>query len=101
MERARGHRQRRRLLDQRAQDHRVRVPEADRRVRRHHVEVAVAAIVPEPDALALRQDDRQRMIIRRSVDVFQRDERMDGCVHDFLTVFQLSGVLHSGYKLTF
>jgi hypothetical protein len=56
-----------RLLDERGDDSRVRVAEADRRIRAHQVEIAFAIDILEPDALAAREHDRQRVVVARAV----------------------------------
>ena len=73
-----GHRQALRLLGERADDPRVAVAEAHRGVGRHHVEVAASGLVPDVDALAAREHDRQRVVVRRAVAPFDFDHRARG-----------------------
>ena len=47
----------------------------DRRIRRHHVQIAVAVLVPQPDAFSMRDDDRQRIVIARARREFELDQR--------------------------
>ncbi len=77
VEDARGDGEPLRLLDQRAHDARMRVAVAHGRVRAHHVEVAAAVLVPQPAAVAVRQNDRQRVVVARGVAALARDRRGD------------------------
>ncbi len=73
-ERPRGQRHLLGLLDQRAADPRVGVALVDRGVGGEEVEVLVALDVPDPDALGALDHHVQRVVVVRSVGVFQTDE---------------------------
>ena len=64
-----------RLCDQRVDDVRIGMPEAHRGVRAHEVEVAAAVDVGDPGALAVRQHDRQRIVVARAERPLAGDER--------------------------
>ena len=72
---ARRHGEALRLLDQRAHDARMRVAVAHRRIRAHHVEIAAAVLVPQPAAVAVRDHDRQRIVIARGMPALACDGR--------------------------
>ena len=55
-----------RLLDERRDDARMPVPVVQRRVRADAVEVPAPFHVPDPNAFAAADDDRQRRVIRRT-----------------------------------
>ncbi len=67
VEGARGQRQPRRLLGQRRQDARVAVALVHRGIGRQAVKVAPAVQVPDPDALAARQHDVERLVVAGAV----------------------------------
>ena len=48
------------------------------RVRAHHVEVFLAGIIPDKDAVAAGQNNRQRMIILRTITCFKFDVLIHG-----------------------
>ena len=78
---ARGQRQLLRLLDHRGQDLRMAMALVDRGIGRQAVEVAVAVDVPDPDALAARQDHVERLVVVRAEPMLGRDEIVGDHVH--------------------
>jgi hypothetical protein len=54
------------------------VPETDRGIRRHHVQIAFSFYIPEPYAFAFGQHYWQRMVIVRTVLVFQVNHAFHG-----------------------
>ena len=64
-----------RLLDQRPDDFRMTMALIDRRVRREEIKVFMSVDVPNARAPPFRQDDGKRMVVVRSVLVFEFDKR--------------------------
>ena len=52
----------------------MRVPEAHRRIGAHEIEIATAVDIGHPRALAVREHDRQRVVVAGAERVFPRDE---------------------------
>ena len=52
--------------------------EAHRGIRTHEIEIATAADIGDPRALAVREHDRQRVVVARAESLFPLDERGGG-----------------------
>ena len=69
------------LLDHRSEDLRMAMALVDRRIGGQAVEVALALDVPDPDALAARQDHVERLVVVRAEPVLGRNEIVGDHVH--------------------